>query len=74
MREMALLIDEARPALATGTEAMRAAVNGATRMPSPMPKMIDAGRKSMRYATGGRKVLGASGRSCHAVLVGGTRA
>src|ERR1700675_5040916 len=74
MREIALLIDDARPALATGTEDMRAAVRGATRMPRPMPKTIDAGRKSIRNATGGRNVLGSSGRNFHAVLVGGIRA
>src|ERR1700674_1178058 len=69
--EIALLMDDARPALATGTEAIRAAVSGATKMPSPIPNRIEAGRKSTRNAVGGKKVLGAPGRSCQAALVGG---
>src|SRR5260370_17502498 len=74
MREMALLIDDARPAFATGTDAISAAVRGATMIPSPRPKMIVAGRKSTRYDTGGKTLEAECGFRVHAVEVAGTRA
>ena len=42
------------PAYRTGTDVMSAVVSGATMMQRPIPKMIDAGRKSVTYASGGR--------------------
>jgi len=45
---MALLIEDARPALATGTEAMRADVSGATSRQMPIPNMSDGGSRSTK--------------------------
>ena len=47
-REMALLMAEARPALAIGTERMRAVVSGATSIVMPMPNRRTLGSRSMR--------------------------
>src|SRR5207245_68868 len=74
MREIALLIEDARPALATGTDAINAAVRGATMIPSPSPKTIVAGRKSTRYDTGGRTLEAECGFRVQAAEVAGTRA
>src|SRR5467141_311628 len=74
MREIALLIEDASPALATGTDAINAAVRGATMIPSPSPKTIVAGRKSTRYDTGGRTLEAECGFRVQAVEVAGTRA
>src|SRR2546428_10887765 len=52
---------------------MSAVVSGATRRQRPNPKMIDAGRKSVKYASGGGYVPGLFGSSFHGVLVAGTR-
>ena len=47
-REMALLMAEARPALAIGTDRMRAVVRGATSIVMPTPKSRTLGSRSMR--------------------------
>src|SRR5439155_12304509 len=64
-REIALLIADPSPAYRTGTDVMSAVVSGATRRQRPNPKMIDAGRKSVKYASGGRYVPGLFGSSFH---------
>src|SRR4029077_4405637 len=74
MREMALLMEDARPALATGTDAISAAVKGATMIPNPSPKTIVAGRKSTRYDTGGNTLDAECGFRVHGEDVAGTRA
>src|SRR3989442_2701485 len=61
------------PAYRTGTDVMRAVVSGATMRQRPMPKMIDAGRKSMKYEIGGREVLAICGANFHGMLPAGTR-
>ena len=53
-REIALLIADPTPEFRTGTEVMRAVVSGATMIIRPAPKMIDPGRKSVTYESGGR--------------------
>ena len=53
---------------------MSAVVNGASMIIRPIPKMIEPGRKSVKYETGGRYVLGSAGWSFHGVLMLGTRA
>src|SRR5947209_15935366 len=73
-REMALLIAEPTPEFRTGTEVMSAVVSGATSIMIPSPKMIDPGRKSVRYETGGMYELGDAGSRRHGVLPAGTRA
>ena len=65
---------EPNPECRTGTEVIRAVVSGATMTMMPSPKMIDAGKKSVKYASGGRYVLGLSGCSFQGVLLAGTRA
>src|SRR5207245_11534195 len=73
-RDRALLIADASPALWGGTEVMTAVVSGATRMHRPMPRITDAGKISIQYEAGGRKLAGWSGRRTHAWLVTGMRA
>ena len=48
IREMALLIADARPELCEGTDVMTAVVSGATIIIRPAPKTIDPGRMSVR--------------------------
>src|SRR5439155_15515 len=72
--EIALLMADPSPELRTGTDLISAVVSGATMIIRPTPKMIEPGRKSMKYEAGGRYVLGLSGISLHGVLLAGTRA
>src|SRR5437660_1329378 len=60
-REIALLMADPSPELRTGTDLISAVVSGATMIIRPTPKMIEPGRKSMKYEAGGRYVLGLSG-------------
>src|SRR5207247_10617974 len=73
-REIALLMADPSPELRTGTDLISAVVSGATMIIRPTPKMIEPGRKSLKYEAGGRYVLGLSGLSLHGALLAGTRA
>src|SRR6266852_9390555 len=73
-REIALLMADPSPALCAGIDRISAVVRGATVMESPRPKMIPAGKRSMRYDNGGWNVAGFCGSRCQGMLVAGTRA
>jgi hypothetical protein len=72
-RETALLIADPNPARATGTEAIRAMVRGATSIAIPTPKRSVVGRTSTRKPTGGTRLAAESGRATQAPLVAGIR-
>src|SRR5674536_139132 len=72
-RETALLIADPSPARATGTDAIRAVVRGATSIAIPTPKRSVVGRTSTRKPTGGTRLAAESGRAAQAALVAGIR-
>src|SRR5687767_5490788 len=73
-REIELLIADASPALATGTDDMSVLVSGATTSDKPNPNRRIIGMMSIIVDAGGSQVLGSASASCQGAVSTGTRA
>ncbi len=69
-----MLIADASPAFATGTEPMRVVVSGATTSVIPIPNSSTYGRMSTSVDSGGSHVDGSPSWSAQGSVVTGTRA
>ena len=68
-----MLIADPSPARATGIDAIRAVVSGATSRAIPRPNRSVVGRTSTRKSTGGTRLEAELGVAAQAVLVDGIR-